>query len=427
MSDPDPADIEPTTESIRPTGERERIVTLDVLRGLAIFGILFVNIGMFSFPEGYAAIHRELFGGASDRFVHWAIVFLIEGKFYSIFSVLFGIGAAIQFEKARRRGRKFGPWYARRLLVLLAIGFVHDVFVAPGIILLTYSIVGFWLLPFFKRRSRTLFVWTGVMILIPVLVVSVFIVVRSAGEDEGAPEVANEATDSEQVSPEKRQLFEREIEMYSRGTYLDLVRVRAGKLVESIGITLALGWYVLAMFLIGLLLWRSGWIADPETHRAELKKVLVLGLSVGAVCTGGYVAVRMAVTSTPSPAVLVPAVTAQMVGNMALCLGYMAAVVLAMTTRPGRRLLSPLAPVGRAALSNYLFQNLVCTAIFYNHGFGLFGKVGPGHNLLIVFAVFAVQLLLSTWWVRRFRFGPVEWVWRSLTYQRRFTIRRTDR
>jgi uncharacterized protein len=424
MSQQHEAEIEPASDTIRPTSEGERIVTLDVLRGLAIFGILFVNIGMFSFPEGYAAIHRELFGGRLDRFVHWAIVVLIEGKFYSIFSVLFGIGAAIQFDRARRSGRKFGPWYARRLLVLLGIGLVHDVFLAPGIILLTYSIVGFWLLPFFKRRSKTLLVWTGVMMLIPVIVVSVYLAVQAISKD--ADDVVSETDEIlvETVSPEQRESFDQEIEIYARGSYLELVRIRVGKLPQSVGITLALGWYVLAMFLIGLLLWRSGWLIDPRSHRTELVKMLAWGLAVGAICTGSYVAVRLAFTSTPPSVVVVPAVTAQLVGNMALCLGYLSAVVLAMTTIRGRRFLSPLSPVGRTALSNYVFQSAVCTAIFYNHGLGLYGRVGPALNLAIIAAVFAVQLALSAWWVRRFRFGPVEWVWRSLTYGRRFPIRR---
>jgi len=114
----------------------------------------------------------------------------------------------------------------------------------------------------------------------------------------------------------------------------------------------------------------------------------------------------------------------QLIGNMALCLGYLAAVVLAMTTQRGLRLLSPLAPVGRTALSNYIFQSLVCTTIFYGHGLGLYGRIGPSLNLLLVLAVFSVQLGLSAWWVRHFRFGPVEWVWRSLTYGRRFPIMR---
>ncbi len=177
--------LETTGGAIRPTSEGERIVTLDVLRGLAIFGILFVNIGIFGFPEGDSEIHRELFGGTADRVIHWATQFLIEGKFYSLFSVLFGIGVAIQFDRARQTGRKAGGWYARRLLVLLAIGLVHDVFIVTGIILMTYSIVGFWLIPFLKRRPKTLLRWTVVMILIPVVVVSVFITVRLT-EDDGA-------------------------------------------------------------------------------------------------------------------------------------------------------------------------------------------------------------------------------------------------
>jgi uncharacterized protein len=120
--------------------------------------------------------------------------------------------------------------------------------------------------------------------------------------------------------------------------------------------------------------------------------------------------------------VFVPALGAQLVGNMTLCLGYLAAVVLAMTTATGRRLLAPFAPVGRTALSNYIFQSAVGTALFYGHGLGLFGTVGPAACSLLVLAIFAVQLVLSAWWLRNFQFGPVEWLWRCLTYGRRFPI-----
>ena len=410
---------------IRPTGDGERIVTLDVLRGLAIFGILFVNIGIFGFPEGYSQIHQELFGGAADRIIHWATQFFIEGKFYSLFSVLFGMGAAIQFERARRRGLKFGPWYSRRLLVLLAIGLVHDVFIVTGIILITYSIVGFWLIPFLKRQTRTLLIWAGVMILIPVLVVSVFVAVKSATKEGGVDEpTAVGSTAETEKALDKRAAFDEQVATFGQGSYLELVRVRLGKLPESVAITIGLGTYVLGMFLIGILLWRSGWITEPQAHRGQMQTMVAWGLSVGSLCTGGYLTVRALVTSTPPPAVVVPAVTARMIGNMALCLGYVGVVVLAMTTHRGRRLLSPLVPVGRTALSNYIFQSMVCATIFYRPGLGLYGTVGPAVSLAIVLATFAVQLVLSAWWLRRFRFGPVEWLWRSLTYGRRFPIRR---
>ncbi len=425
MSNGSLAEIETVSEAIRPTGEAERIVTLDVMRGLAIFGILFVNIGLFGFPEGYSQIHQELFGGTADRIVYWATQFFIEGKFYSLFSLLFGMGAAIQFERARRRGLKFGPWYSRRLLVLLGIGLVHEVFIVTGIILLTYSIVGFWLIPFLKRRQKTLLMWTGVMILIPVLVVSVFVAVKSAHKDAGVEDSAAVGSTAEsEKALEKREAFDEQVATFGQGSYLELVRVRLGKLPESVAVTLGLGTYVLGMFLIGVLLWRSGWITEPQAHQGQIQRMMAWGLSAGSLCTGGYLIVRTHITSTPPPTVVVPAVTAQMVGNMSLCLGYVGVVVLAMTTQRGRRLLTPLAPVGRTALSNYILQSLVCATIFYGYGFGLYGKAGPTVGLLLVLVIFAVQLALSTWWVRRFRFGPVEWLWRSLTYGRRFPILR---
>lgn len=122
----------PSTGGLRPVGVLERIDELDILRGLAILGILFVNIHDFSFPSGFGRFHPDMFGGALDQFVRRSLQFLVETKFYSMFSFLFGLGAAVQMTRAEELGEPFAPRYSRRLLVLLAIGLVHDIFLWTG-------------------------------------------------------------------------------------------------------------------------------------------------------------------------------------------------------------------------------------------------------------------------------------------------------
>src|SRR5688572_12803275 len=159
------------SEPVRPVGANERIEILDILRGFALLGILTVNMTAFSWPYEYMHWQREYWDSRADAVADWLIRFLAEGKFYPLFSFLFGLGAAIQMERADCRGAPFAARYCRRLFVLLAIGIAHALFIWDGDILVSYALCGLLLLPFRKRHPRTILIWAFACLFIPALLI----------------------------------------------------------------------------------------------------------------------------------------------------------------------------------------------------------------------------------------------------------------
>jgi uncharacterized protein len=412
------AAIQPRPGSgLRPIGFRERIDTIDVLRGLAILGILFVNIHDFSFPSGFGRFHAETFGGAADLTVRRGLQLLIEAKFYSMFSFLFGLGAAVQMSRAEQRGEFFASHYVRRLLVLLAIGLVHDIFLWTGGILIAYSTLGFLLLPFRKRRPRTLLLWAAGLILVPLLVLSIVIPLTADKPDPKGDAAAVEEVQAEEDA-ERRAEFEEALTLFQSGRYVDQVKYRVRELPKMLVAILGLSGYVVAMFLLGAWTWRVGIFQNIEDHLPLLRRILLWALVPGVLGNLLLAWMRVAYSGPPPVPMMIAGGVAYLIGNPALCFVYVTAVVLLVRRPRWSRVFSPLAPVGRTALSNYLFQTFVCTTLFYSYGLAWFGRIGPAVNLALTVAILAIQVVLSGWWVRHFRFGPAEWLWRSLTYRR---------
>ncbi len=173
------SDIPPATsiwqrETLTPVAAGERIETLDVLRGFALCGILTVNMAGFSWPHEYLLWQREFWDSRANALVNWIILFLADGKFYPIFSFLFGLGAAIQMERADCRTVPFGGRYCRRMFALLAFGIGHALLIWDGDVLVSYALCGFLLLPFRKRQPKTILIWALACLLIPALFIILF-------------------------------------------------------------------------------------------------------------------------------------------------------------------------------------------------------------------------------------------------------------
>ncbi|MGH2403895.1 MAG: DUF418 domain-containing protein, partial [bacterium] len=177
--------------------------------------------------------------------------------------------------------------------------------------------------------------------------------------------------------------------------------------------------HIFVMFLLGLYVGRRGLFQETRASGACARAVLPWALGIGLL--GNLISLIAGESArwSESDLIAVAASTASLIGGPALSAAYIAATVLLVQNEGWRRRLTPLAAVGRMALTNYLLQSLVCTTIFYGYGLGLYGTVAPGPGALLTLAIYAGQIPLSVWWLRRFRFGPVEWVWRSLTYGRR--------
>ena len=406
---PPPAAAPAVAPVLGPVGSSERIETVDILRGFAIFGIFAVNMAAFSSPMMLIHVYPDYFSGRLDRLVETLIVFLAQGKFYTLFSFLFGLGLALQMSRVEGRGGRFAPLYVRRLLVLLGIGAVHAFGIWMGDILVTYAVLGFVLLLLRKVSDRALATWFVVFMLWPLFAQTLgYVSIRQGWYpldiEEETAKMKDETDDS--------------FRAYRDGSPAEIFVRRAKDTLAIWGFMPLFGTQILALFVAGLWAGRRRIFENIPAHLPLLRTVRNWGLLLGLVGNAvGAATYRSVNPLFPSPAgIAVQVVT--LIGTTSLSLFYISGLTLLMQHQAWRLRLAPLAAVGRTALSNYLFQSVVSTLIFYSYGLGLYGQVGPAAGLFLVVGVYGVQIQLSGWWLRRFRFGPLEWLWRSLTYGR---------
>lgn len=401
------ADSTPVMGPILP---QERIEVLDILRGWAIFGIVLIN---------WLDYRLSSVDHAADRLVE----FFVAGKFYTLFSFLFGLGLAIQLGRAEARGVRFVPIYRRRLFILLLIGLAHNFLLWPGDILNQYAVLGFLLLLFRARSLKTLVVGAILSLAIPILVHPL-----ATGElrlRRAEPEAAQTSSlQAEERQVNNQVLWQQSRRAHRQGTYAEMVAQRVrGFVWEHSRVDPYTSYYaaIFAMFLLGLYAGRRGIFQNLPAHLPFIRRVMWWGLGVGVL--GNLVNVIGNELSDLNLYSVNEAVRAGgwYVGAPALCFFYASSIILLFQREAWQKRLAPLAYVGRMALSNYLLQTVIFTTIFYNYGLGL-----PVQNALVIFlaiVVYLMQILLSRWWLGRFQFGPMEWLWRSLTYGKRQPMR----
>lgn len=407
-----------TPSAIAPLAANERIETLDVLRGLALLGIFLMNVEYFTAPltdlaQGIAPGQYGL-----DRWADAFVYVFVRSKFWTLFSLLFGMGFAVMLSRAGSDGAGFVPMYLRRSLGLLAIGLVHAWLIWAGDILVWYAIAALALLLF--RRASLPALWrTGATLYLAVVGLMLLGAVSMWALGGLMPDAADAAADRADAA-----LRQAEIAAYASGSYADAVAMRLRFFARMFGVNLVLVPMVLGLFLLGAWLVRSGAIVTPVAHRRLFARLLWIGGPLGLAITLASVMIDPnphTGGSQPMGRALF-AMTLHMLAAPLMALAYMALVVFAL--QRGGRWLRGLAPAGRMALSNYLMQSLVGTLVFYGYGLGLWGQVARAWQVLGVVAVFALQLQLSRWWLARFRYGPVEWLWRAFTYWRWPPMRR---
>lgn len=410
-----------------PTQPEERIPLIDVLRGLALFGIIAANMRGFAGPLASYFQPSLIWKTRLDFWVQAFIDTLIQGKFITIFAFLFGVGFAVQFTRAEQRHGRFVRVYIRRLLALILLGALHQLLFWWGDVLVTYAAGGFALIPFRKRRDKTILIWALSLMLVPIAGGAGFLAYRRL-----RPEPPQKVEENKKKAGEERQKREADmwktVKVYQTGNYPAIFKERFGELKREIrSQPFAIG-FTMPIFLLGLWVWRRGIFQNPEAHRSLLKKGLLIGALAGipaniAFTWGSHVVAAQQQTGPPTPFMLAGFLLA-IFGRPALSMSYACGVGLLFLTETWRRLLMPFAAIGRTALSNYLFQTVACTTIFNGYGGGLFGKVNLAWLLALSVVIYALEAPLSLWWLGRYRFGPVEWIWRSMTYGKAPLIKR---
>jgi uncharacterized protein len=373
-----PQNASPIRSPLQPVAPDERIAALDIVRGFALGGVLLAYT-LWNLGSPPASSYSNL-----DRLLDQVLTLLIDTKSYTLFAFLFGLGFSIQLTRAEARGVSLVPVYCRRLLALLLIGLAHALLLRNGDILVPYAVMGFLLLLFRNTSNMTLAIGALGGLLYPYLA-------RGVWEWTGLPFPLRPETEGLSYLAEN----------------FAWVRYWYATALAS--------WPAsLPMFLCGLYVGRRRYFENLAAHRSGLRRILVAGLGLGVLAYAGRELLLL--NSAPS---FVQRLTLGLLWSahawgLAAC--YAAALLLLAQRSSWQQRLAPVGAVGRMALTNYLLQAALIVPVCI--GFGLFDRVTPRLGVLLALAVWSVQLPASVWWLRRFRFGPAEWVWRSLTYGR---------
>jgi uncharacterized protein len=396
-------------QDVQPVSPAERILSLDVLRGLAVLGILIMNIQSFSM---IAIAYRNPtafgdFSGANQWI--WILSHVLgDRKFMPIFAMLFGAGIILMSERVQLRGRSPAGVHYRRMFWLIVIGLLHAYALWYGDILFTYGLVALWVYLFRNRSPKTLTIIGLSLLLIPTMMLLFFQWSLSFWPPESI-------TQLEHSWRPPLETVAKEVEAYRSG-WLGQMPARASTAVflQTFLFLIDTAWRTTGLMLIGMALYKWGILTAQRSRGFYLRMALVgIGLGLPLVILGvtenfqaGWV---MQYSFFAGPVF-------NSWGGPLVSLGYIALVMLACLTPALSRLTRPFAAVGRLAFTNYLLQTLICTTIFYGHGLGLFGKVDRVGQVVIVAGVWIALLVFSSWYIRRFRYGPLEWLWRCLTY-----------
>jgi uncharacterized protein len=403
----------------------ERIESIDTVRGFAVLGILILNILSFGLP-GAAYTNPSVAGGTDPMNLGaWAASYVLaDGKMRALFAMLFGASMLLVAERA---GDHAVHTHVSRMAVLLLIGLAHGWLVWQGDILTYYAIIGALVFPFWQAKARTL-------MLAAALILAMQSSIHASGglqakrleaaataSDAGLEAKAEWADFRSSLVPAGERV-EAEIAAY-RGSWREAFQQRAKDLRFFYTVLFPLVFFLetLAQMLIGMALFRLGWWQGTQPTARYLRVALLTlpaGLLVMALVARGYW------LSGFSPTSFFLDEAVRVLVGPAIALGYAALLIAAVKQGLLPRLMARLAAAGRMALSNYLATSLICTALFQGWGFGLFATLGRWQLLLVVLAVWALILAWSKPWLARYRYGPAEWLWRSLSRWERQPMRK---
>ena len=495
--------------SLTPISPNKRIDSMDILRGLALVGILMMNIEWFGRSMlTIGSFDPDLTG--LDHAAGWFVRCFVEGKFYKIFALLFGMGFAVMLLRAKEAGRPFGAWFVRRMVVLYIFGLLHMFFLWGGDILHDYALAGLMLLGWiyllkgekYKKYDNPRsflkigLIWLAIPSLISVVVgfgfgltsdreslneawqenQQVMLLVNekmasqksTAKQDktpesinneeplietgtlietdrtvngneesdsdkdiidgEGIEEEAVEKTAEEKISEQVDSMVlektaalndqNEEITAFTQESYWEATKFRISFSVLMLLLSpiSALSMY-LPIFLIGYWFIASGVLKNHKEHGALFKPMAWIGLGLGFPFTIGGLLVLQHPASENIMMLLATGNVLFLIGQYVTAAGYLGLVICLLGSDKWAKRLNYFSPLGRMALTNYIMHSVILTSIFYGYAGGMFAQVSRAPQMLIVIVIIVLQLLFSHWWLKRYQFGPLEWLWRSLTYK----------
>jgi uncharacterized protein len=419
-----------TTMATLPSGDASnRIITLDVIRGIAVMGIFSVNVVAFAFIFP-AYMNPAAAGGdqGADLATWFANFVLVDGKMRSLFSILFGASMLLVIERAVASGQSGGWIHFRRMIVLAVIGLLYFYFIWFGDILFLYATIGMIAYMFRRKAARSLLIWsTGFFLLNAAMMAASSAYFRSAQTHataaDATPAEVTEWSKAGAWGAQSEAKTARDIAIH-RGPAVQ----RAGHMLtertfEPFGSLIFFGPETLALMLLGMAGFKSGYLTGQWSDR-RYRIIALWTLSIGAIASAA-IAFTTWRSNFDLPTVFFNIVVAQLPFRIIMALGYAALVILIF--RKAGWIRDRFAAVGRAAFTNYLGTSIIAALIFYGDGFGLYQRVSRFEAWLVVPLVWLLMLAWSKPWLDRFQYGPFEWIWRSLARGKLQPMEKTER
>ncbi|SHG32201.1 DUF418 domain-containing protein [Flagellimonas flava] len=404
-------------KTIQNSLSQERITIIDALRGFALAGIVIVHmvenyIGAPA-PESFnEAVHQ----GPLDYAVDVIIGIFLRGKFFALFSFLFGLSFYLQMDNASQKGAYFGSRFLWRLMLLLGIGYLHSLFYA-GDILTVYAMLGVLLIPFYRVKSNWILGFVALLFLGLGRYV-VFFFTKGANLFEGMDMTPN--------SPEVVQYYS----ILKEGSIWDVFAFNGwqghlNKMNFQFGV-FGRGYATFGYFLLGLYIGRTEFFKKYREQKKLVKRTWIWSL-VLFVVSGGLMALTfgsMGPNVTFDNWVAMFGLTALDLNSVSVTFILLSVFVILYKKVKPQKFLEKFAPYGRMALTNYFFQSVLGTFLFFGWGLGQIGELRNLYTFGMALLIIAIQMAMSKWWLRNFRYGPLEWLWRSATFFKRFPLKR---
>jgi len=398
--------MENNYSKLAPVVLKERFQSLDVLRGFAVLGILIMNIQSFSMISA-AYINPMAYGDmiGINKLV-WIVSHIVaDSKFMAIFSMLFGAGIILFSDKAISKGIKARGVHYRRMLWLLIFGLAHAYLLWYGDILVAYAVCGMMAFGFRKRSNRTILIWSLIFLMVPTLLYT-----ATGFSIETWPQESYEQN-MDSWLPSQEHTDEEVTAMQGNWFEQMSTRVNMAVFLQTFLFLFYTGWRVMGLMLLGMLLFRKGILTLQKSQRYYIRMVF-LGLIPGLalVVIGLFENFRHNWLLDYS---MYFGMNFNYWGSIGVALAYIGVVMLICKSGVFNKFRDLLAATGRMAFTNYILQSLIAFFIFYGSGFGLFGRVERFYQVLIVLPIWVVVVAFSKFWLSRYRFGPLEWLWRQ--------------
>ncbi|HLO12991.1 MAG TPA: DUF418 domain-containing protein [Pseudoneobacillus sp.] len=374
--------------------EHERINSIDVMRGFAILGIFLMNMLDFHSPMLYIDPYKW-WRSTTDKTIYSLINFFVQASFYPLFAMLFGFGLMTMRLRAADRGISFTPIAIRRLSMLLIIGCLHAFLIWHGDILITYAIFGFFALFFLKWSGKSLLSFGILIYTIPNLLISLLNLIAILF----SPITIHTYLDDARKA----------VDAYQNGSFLEVTaqRLNDWSMVNNLASFYSMFFAIFPLFIIGAGIAKLNVVKNEIGNKKQFKKMLFVFLILGSLIKSLPFVSRNLFSES----------LLDIFGGPLLAVSYSLIIILLMEKHSEK--LKLFQSVGKLSLSNYLFQSTVSTFLFYSYGFGLYNKVSVGMGTILVLVIFIFQAYISMIWVKRYHYGPVEWVWRAFSYMKK--------